>query len=255
MSPPLSPSPVLSPNTPSQEPASLSEFRFDNRASQDSEKRTSDTSEVPDGGFLTMKARVKSPLAAHPAKKLHDCSLTKERGETKHGEADEGVQCIQLPQAVSVQPGSVEDASEHGEVTLESKAGPTWSKIVPPSENTGNVDDQERSGVTVTHSSEGKPEKEIPVDKHSVSILSSVEGTVVDLDIEKLALEIEAHNRAMSNTVMVSDNFQRLGQTVIAVATSRHHKLVLPFDMRQSPILQIKVAMISGWCFSKPSDK
>jgi hypothetical protein len=253
MSPPLSPSPVLSPNTPSQEPASLSEFLFDSKASHDSENRKPDTSEVPDGGFLTMKARVKSPQAAHPAKRLHDCSLTVERSEMEHGESDEAVQRIQLHQGVGVHPKSVD--SEQGEFTLASKAGPTWSEFVPPSENTGTVDDQERSGVTVTHSSEGKPEKEIPVDKHSVSMLSSGEGSVVDLDIEKLALEIEAHNRAMSNTVMVRDPFQPRSQTVTASATSRHHKLVLPFDIMQSPILQTKVAMISGWCFSKPSEK
>lgn len=237
MSPPLSPSPVLSPNTPSQEPASLSEFRFDSKAFHDSEKRTPDTSEVPDGGFLTMKARVRSPQAAHPAKRLHDCSLTVERSEMKHGESDEAVQRIQLHQGVGVHPKSVDGASEQGEFTLASKAGPTWSEFVPPSENTGTVDDQEQSSVTVIHSSEEKPEKEIPVDKHSISILSFGEGSVVDLDIEKLALEIEAHHRAMSNAVMVRDPFQPRGQTVTASASSRHHKLVLPFDMRQSPIL------------------
>jgi hypothetical protein len=51
----------------------------------------------------------------------------------EQGEADEGVEFTRLPQDVDVHPRSIDDAHEQGQVTLENKAVPSWSRIVTPS--------------------------------------------------------------------------------------------------------------------------
>lgn len=210
MSPPLSPSPILSPNTPAQDLPSSFHFRFDIDASSHLDKGVVDSAHSPKDDFVTMNARVTSPRAVNAKEKP-----------------------LSTAQAISLvvsemEPATIEESSADCELILRNAICNKSSSELPNEElpadpvcspaefmtsfgHAAYATEQVQPDVSTPGSDgqETKLEIDVAVDKHPIDVTHDAEGSVIDLDIEKLALEIEAHNRATSNAVMVSSSFVR----------------------------------------------
>lgn len=214
MSPPLSPSPILSPNTPSTELPSSFQFRFKIDASSRFDVGMLDAVDSLKDNFVTMNARVTSPGAAQVE---NEWSRVETSG-TGHEVLETGANAEQetLAAEETVQSTSFEKLPRNLALPADSECSPTANLTALKHATFASDEAQSEASTPRSNKQDARPEVDIAVDKHPIDVTHDAEGSVTDLDIEKLALEIEAHNRATSNAVMVS---RKTNQTRCAIIT------------------------------------